>query len=144
MKLTESASSAGNLVLDSQELARLSLRRISETLRERLENLGWLGGFPLIVTAWEQPILASPSAQLWIPTPSDGTPIVEGIFDQTLLGATAAFGGAAPSALPFAWQQRAAREAVRIATLFQSVGYFGRCSFDSILVGHDGEDPALH
>lgn len=144
VKLPDSASSAGNLVFDSRTLRQSSLRLVGETLRERLADISWDGGFPLIVTAWEQPVLASPSAQLWIPVPDDGTPIVEGIFDQTIIGETAAFSGATPSALSPDWQNRAAIEAVKLGTLFQALGYFGRCSFDAILVGDDGKPEELH
>ena len=144
VKLPDSASSSGNLVFDSRTLRQSPLRKVGETLRERLASIGWGGGFPLIVTAWEQPVLASPSAQLWIPDPDDGPPIVEGIFDQTVTGETAAFSGATPSALPPLWQKRAATEAVKLATLFQALGYFGRCSFDSILVGQEGKPAELH
>ncbi len=144
VKLTSSASSAGNLILDSAEMARWSLRRIAVVVRERLESLGWPGTFPLVVTAWERPILASPSLQLWVPDPAEGTPIVEGIFDQTLTGAAAVFSGAAPSTLAADWQVHAAGEAVRLAALFQALGYFGRCSFDSVLVGDDEKRAELH
>jgi hypothetical protein len=144
VKLPSSASSAGNLILDSSEMARLDLRRTAEAVRGRLKAMGWSGAFPLLVTAWERPIFASPSLQLWVPKPADGTPIVEGIFDQATTGATAIFSGAAPSALAEAWQLRAAREAARLATLFQALGYFGRCSFDAVLVGDDEKSAELH
>lgn len=144
VKLPDSASSEGNLVFDSRALRQSPLRLVGETLRERLADIGWSGGFPLIVTAWEQPVLASPSAQLWIPAPDDGAPIVEGIFDQTIIGETAAFSGATPSALSPAWQNRAATEAVKLGTLFQALGYFGRCSFDAILIGNNGKPMELH
>ncbi len=144
VKLRDSASSTGNLVFDSAILRRLSLGQVCAMLRARLAELGWNERFPLVVTAWEGPVLASPSAQLWIPAPRDGGPVVEGVFDQTILGQTAAFGGAAPSALPPAWQARVATEAVKLGILLQTLGYFGRCSFDSILVGRDTERAELH
>jgi hypothetical protein len=144
VKLPDSASSTGNLVFDAGSLRQSSLRLIDERLRERLANINWRGGFPLIVTAWEQPVLASPSAQLWIPAAEDGGPIVEGLFDQTVVGETAAFSGATPSALPPNWQRRVATEAVKLGTLFQALGYFGRCSFDAIIIGDNGEPTELH
>ena len=97
-----------------------------------------------MVTAWEVPVLASPSAQLWIPAPDDGGPVVEGVFDQTVVGEVAAFGGVAPSALPPNWRNRVATEEVRLGTLLQVLGYFGRCSFDSILIGRDMMRAELH
>ncbi len=144
VKLPDSASSAGNIVLDSAELRRRSRKTIRDILRRILRGLGWSGGFPLLVTAWEQPIIASPSVQIWVPRRGAGIPIVEGIFDQTIVGKTAAFGGAEASALPREWQQRLADEAARLACLFQELGYFGRCSLDSILVGTDTSRAELH
>jgi hypothetical protein len=43
-----------------------------------------------------------------------------------------------------AWQERAAGEALQLATLFQGLGYFGRCSFDAVLIGRDERYTELH
>jgi hypothetical protein len=97
-----------------------------------------------MVTGWEQPIVASPSVQIWIPGRDEAAPVVEGVFDQQLSSTWGAFAGAVPSALPEAWQRRMAEEALRLAILFQALGYFGRCSFDAIVVGNGGADWQLH
>jgi hypothetical protein len=144
VKVADSASSVGNLVFDAAELSELTLRRLSEELRDRLAAVGWPGTFPLMVTAWERPVIASPSVQLWIPAADEGTPVVEGIFDQMVTGRQAAFAGAQPSTLPPALQQRAAIQAVRLASLFQALGYFGRCSFDAVVVGVEQATAQLH
>src|SRR5690606_38147370 len=44
---------------------------------------------------------------------------------------------AVPADMPEHVGIRIAREAVLLASLFQRLGYFGRCSFDTILVGPD-------
>ncbi len=134
IKLPDSASSAGNIVMSSDELRGRPLKAIRDDARRRLLQAGWRGGFPLLTSAWEQPVLASPSVQLWVPLPRDGDPVVEGIFDQILHGEAGAFAGAAPSDLPRAQQQHLAREAVCLGLLFQALGYFGRCSFDAIVL----------
>ncbi len=134
IKLPDSASSAGNIVMSSDELSGLPLKAVRDDARRRLLQAGWRGGFPLLTSAWEQPVLASPSVQLWIPLPYDGDPVVEGIFDQILHGEAGAFAGAAPSALPPAQQQDLVREAMCLGLLFQALGYFGRCSFDAIVL----------
>ncbi len=85
-----------------------------------------------------------PSVHLWVPTTSQGLPIVEGIFDQVTVGETAVFSGAEPSRVPARWQQRLAQEAAWLGLLFQRLGYYGRCSFDSILVGRNYERATLH
>ena len=86
----------------------------------------------------------SPSVHLWVPSLEEGLPIVEGIFDQRLQGEGEEFTGAAPTHLPEGWCERLARDAVRLARLFQELGYFGRCSFDAILIGDDLESAQLH
>jgi hypothetical protein len=144
VKLTGSASSAGNLVLDSADIESVSLAVLRMRLRRNLQRLGWRREFPLLVTAWEHPIIASPSVQLWIPRRGEAEVVVEGIFDQIVLGTARVFGGAAPTALPGRWQGLLADEASRLACLFQELGYFGRCSFDAIVVGGDLASAELH
>jgi hypothetical protein len=144
VKLTGSASSAGNIVLESEQLAGVSLGALRNRLHRLLQGVGWRGEFPLLVTAWEHPITASPSVQLWIPERGAGDIAVEGIFDQTVLGTARVFSGAAPTALPGRWQGLLAVEAAQLGCLFQELGYFGRCSFDAILVGETLTSADLH
>jgi len=144
IKIPDSASSAGNIILRSRDLRAMTLRHLRNTTASSLRSVGWQGGYPLMVTAWEEPILASPSAQVWIPDGRDGLPVVEGLFDQLVIGPAREFGGAAPSNLPEVWRHRLAQEAVRLAYVFQELGYFGRCSFDAIIVGEDLAAANLH
>lgn len=143
VKLTQSASSAGNIVLDAAGLERLSLAALRDRLVELLRRTGWKGAYPVMVTAWEQPVVASPSVQVWIPEgPAD--PVIEAIVDQAVIGIAGEFVGAQPTALPAPWRRRLADEAGRLCLLFQELGYFGRCSFDAILVGEDEARAELH
>src|SRR5947209_3300769 len=103
---------------------------------------GW--AFPLVAGAWDDPVVDSPSVQLWVPPAGEGLPVVEGVFSQVLKGARGTFVGAAPTWLPPEWQARLAGEAVRLAMLFQALGYVGRCSFDAVLAGHDLASAAVH
>lgn len=144
VKLVDSASSAGILVLEAQELEARSLRDIRDLVLTRLRRLGWRGSYPLLAVAWEQPVLASPSVHLWIPGHEQGGPVCEGIFDQRLIGPASEFAGAVPSALPSELQRRLGSEALRLAALFQQLGYFGRCSFDAIVVGEAPERALVH
>lgn len=144
VKLPDSASSKGNLVFDAASLAPQPLARLRRHLLERMRRAGWRDDFPVLVTAWEKPVLASPSVHLWIPEQGTGDPIVEAVFDQHLIGAGGEFAGAAPSTLPSAWQRRLGCEAALLGAVFQDLGYFGRCSFDAIVVGSDLERAGLH
>ncbi len=144
VKLTASASGEGNFVLRSADLQRLSREQLRRLLHRRLQASGWRGAYPVLVSAWEGPVAISPSVQMWIPDPEAGPPIVEGIFEQQLTGLIERFAGATPTGLSPEWQRRLAAEAVRLGCLLQELGYFGRCSFDAIIVGRDTADAALH
>ena len=144
IKVPASASSLGNVVLEAGKLSGLSLAALRDELYGLLRRTGWLGDFPLLVTAWEQPILASPSLQVWIPRPAEALPIIEGIFEQVLAGRSQAFVGAAPSELSSKVWLQLAEEGLQLAYLLQKLGYFGRCSFDAILVGDGGAETRAH
>lgn len=143
VKLPHSASGAGNLVLDAAELRRLSKPALGERLKGLLRAAGWPDRFPLLVSAWEAPVAASPSVHLWIPLAGTGAPIVEGVFDQ-IVEQGRIFAGAGPTALPRDRVAGLNREAMRLGMLFQELGYYGRCSFDAILVGNDAATAATH
>ncbi len=144
IKVPDSASSAGNIVLSAREVKGVSSERLRERLLSLLQRAGWRNGFPLMVTAWESPIVASPSVQLWIPKLNEHHVVIEGIFDQTITGTARVFAGAAPTNLSQTLQRRVAYESAMLGGLLQNLGYFGRCSFDAILVGRREASAQLH
>jgi hypothetical protein len=132
IKVPGGAGGAGNLIIEAGQVMGMPLRHLWQNLLDRLRGLGWRDRYPLLVAVWESPLVASPSVQLWIPHRTTGAPIVEGIFEQIV--EEGHFVGASSSTLPAASQQRIAQEAVYIACLFQELGYFGRCSLDTVLL----------
>jgi hypothetical protein len=143
IKVPDSAGALGNLVIESAGLRSLDVGRV----RERL--LALLGPrrsdrYPLLISVWDCPVLVSPSVQLWVPLRDEGTPTVQGIFDQTVRGIEGEFCGAEPSELPDPWRERMVREALQMACLFQELGYYGPCSLDAVLAGGDFDDAELH
>jgi hypothetical protein len=144
IKLPSSASSSGNVILDTKELGGLPLQDRKRALDTALRVTGWRGGYPLLVSTWESPVLASPSVQLWIPRVGEGDVVVEGIFEQALAGQSFEFCGATPTRLPRDLQQIMANDAAALGFLFQRLGYFGRCSLDSILVGESEAAAQIH
>jgi hypothetical protein len=144
VKMPDSAGGVGNVVLDSAVVGTLDHDRLLAHVWQQTGRAGRGWTFPLLVGAWDDPVVDSPSVQLWVPRRGDGLPVVEGVFSQVLKGARASFVGAAPTWLPIEWQQRLADESVRLAFLFQELGYFGRCSFDAVVVGADLDSAALH
>jgi len=135
IKIPDSAGAAGNLVFPSELIRQLPAEALSRRVLRLLARRGWSGGFPLLVGAWDCEVLASPSVQIWIPSRDDSLPVVEGVFDQTLAGEKGTFVGAMPCELPEPLRIRLAGEALQLASLFQRLGYFGRCSFDAVVAG---------
>ncbi len=88
--------------------------------------------------------MSSPSVQLWIPAITDGPPIIEGLFEQILEGEEGSFVGSVPAELPGRWQRRLGEDAMRLASALQLLGYFGRCSLDTLLVGQTFNSAVLH
>jgi hypothetical protein len=144
VKMPDSAGGVGNVVLDADVVTGLDHDRLLAHVWQQTGRAGRGWTFPLLVGAWDDPVVDSPSVQLWVPQRADGLPVVEGVFSQVLKGGRAAFVGAAPTWLPPQWQQRLADEAVRLALLFQELGYFGRCSFDAVIAGDDLDGAAVH
>ena len=143
VRLRSAAAGEGNLVIPKAALAESRPDALEAMLRQLFSALDWEDIFPLQVAVWETPVLASPSVQTWIPRPGRA-PVVEGLMEQWFEGTGSSFTGAVPSALPDAVQESLAREAALLATLFQELGYLGRCSFDAILVGDGPESAAIH
>ena len=144
VKVPDSAGSQGNIVLSSEDVLARAPEQLRDWLIRILGSLSWDGEFPLLVGVWDSPTLASPSVQIWIPARADGLPVIEGVFQQTVEGRQGMFVGAAPAELPQCWMDRLADEAMRIAVLLQAIGYYGRCSFDSVLAGRTLDGAELH
>ncbi|HSG94906.1 MAG TPA: hypothetical protein VLA28_05265, partial [Afifellaceae bacterium] len=70
--------------------------------------------------------------------------VVEGIFEQIVEGPTGEFAGAVPASPPENLTARLARDAFKLALVFQRLGYFGRCSFDGIIKGPSIDDGDVH
>ncbi len=144
VRLRSAAAGEGNLVIPRPAIAGARPDALEAMLGELFWVLDWDDIFPLQVAVWESPVLVSPSVQTWIPPAADGPPLVEAVLEQQFEGEGGTFCGVVPSTLPDPAQDRLAREAALLATLFQELGYFGRCSFDAILVDHEPASAAIH
>jgi hypothetical protein len=144
IKVPDSSGSAGNLTLGSSAIKHLSAASLSARLIEMLKELGWKDMYPLLVEIWDTTVHASPSVQVWIPDRRDGPPIVEGIFEQCVTGPKGEFIGSVPATIADHWIALVGNEALMLATLFQYLGYFGRCSFDAVIASSRSSPAALH
>jgi len=144
VKIPDSAGGLGIVCFAPHEFERTSLLAVKDQIKTVLHTLGWRGTFPLLIGLWEAPAVCSPSAQLWIPLPPCGSPILEGIFEQRLEGRQGIFVGCMPTKLPDRWQMQMAQEAIALATVLQGLGYYGRCSLDAIIIGPDLDHGRLH
>ncbi len=144
LKVPNSAGSAGNYVIYSKDTLGLSAFAVSIYLRARLRHLGWPERYPLAVEVWDENVLTSPSVQLWIPHQENGDPMVEGVFEQVIIGEEGAFFGAAEAKLPSSVDVELCAQAFKLGLLLQNLGYYGRCSFDAVLYGPDIEHSKIH
>ncbi len=144
IKVPDSAGSAGNLSLSAATIQSYSPAALGAHLASALNEIGWKELYPLLVEIWDSPALASPSVQTWIPDRRAGAPVLEGVFEQVLAGPKGTFIGSVPATFPVRWEGLIVEEALRLATLFQHLGYFGRCSFDAVIAGSDYADAELH
>jgi hypothetical protein len=143
LKLPDSMAAGGTMIIEADALRGRSLTDLREELRARFDGLTWDGASPLLVGSWETDVLSSPSAQLWIPPPADGPPIVEGIFEQRLHGDRAEFVGSHGADLPPDVLTMIGEPVLSLALLLQRLGYVGRCSLDMLLVGPTLDAAAL-
>jgi hypothetical protein len=144
VKVPDSAGSLGNVMIRSEAIAGKSLKQIRRSILDLLVERGWRGSYPLMVGVWDHPVIASPSVNVWIPRSEEGPPVIEGLFTQTLAGDDAEFIGAEPSNLPEALKHRIVWEATCLACYLQKLGYFGRCGFDTILIGDSFRNASVH
>ena len=144
VKVPDSAGSAGNVRASSAQLAGETITDVRNILMDRLHATGWHDRYPVLVGVWDDNVTCSPSVQLWIPRMDAGGPIAEGVFEQSVMGETAAFVGAARSSLPQSVQRKLVSEAQQIAAVLQNVGYYGRCSFDAVICGADKGQDKFH
>lgn len=140
IKVPDSAGGAGNLVLRSEEFLGLPIGQIRSRLKKRMHHFGWQGEQHLLVGCWESDVLCAPSAQIWIPPPGDGPPVVEGVFAQMIGGEEGYFLGSRPADLPEPIEREMVERSWLLTYLFQRLGYIGRCSFDCLLVGTEPEN----
>ena len=144
VKVPDSAGSAGNLRLDSDFVKQQSISDLRQFLLGRLHGMGWRDTYPLLVGVWDRNVICSPSAQLWLPLPSEGPPQLDGLFEQRVRTSKAMFVGAARSSLPDMVRTRIGSQALRIARVLQRLGYYGRCSLDAVLCQNASEPPTIH
>ncbi len=126
-----------------QYAARRSLQ-LRELLLGELPKLGYEVGDELVVSIWEDDVLAAPSMQYWIPPKGEGLPIFEGFYKQFISGRTGSFAGSAPCRLPGRLHELALSQTQVLVRIFQELGYVGRCSFDLLVVGQSLESANLH
>lgn len=144
IKVPDSAGSVGNIMVRAEHLSQRSLKGISQHIQNILIGRGWEKRYPLLVGVWEHPVLDSPSVNFWIPRTELGDPVLECVFSQILTGPVGEFSGATPSRLASALLQQLTYEATCLAKYLQFLGYFGRCSFDSIIIGQSPETATIH
>ncbi|NNJ74032.1 MAG: hypothetical protein HKP56_02635 [Anderseniella sp.] len=144
LKIPDSAGSVGNIAFDSNDLSGKNVADIRNELLDILQSRGWHERYPVLVGVWDCDVISSPSVQIWMPPASDGLPIVEGVFEQSVQGEAGTFIGARRAALSQQLHEQLVSEAMLFACLLQNLGYYGRCSFDAIISQTPGARRSLH
>ena len=144
VKVPDSAGSAGNFPIQSNAVRGLHATELKDHITALISPMVTERDYPLMVEVWDCNVTASPSVQFWIPLSGDELPVIEGVFEQVLLGDQGAFVGAAPSELNEKQDELLCREAMQLALLFQELGYFGRCSFDAVIARDENGNDKLH
>jgi hypothetical protein len=141
VKVPSSSGGRGIVTIDASSVGMSREPATVEWLHSVLSDGGWDGAYPLVVGQWEEPVVGSPSVQVWIPDPGAGAPLVEAIVDQVVVRGR--FVGASRSEIPERVQTRLALEGMELALLLQRLGYFGRCSFDAVLLGRTAGEASV-
>ena len=144
VKVPDSAGSAGNFPILSADIGGMSLKNLHLYLEELIADAAGPSPYPMMVQVWKRNVLTSPSIQLWIPLAEDGPPVIEGVFEQYLTGQAGRFSGAVPASLPDDWDFRLSRDSLILGHVLQALGYFGRCSFDTVISGENFRSADLH
>lgn len=143
VKLPSSAGSMGNLRWASQDLRELRAAALRDMLLDNLRTIGWRQEFPLLLSVWEDNVIASPSVQIWAPRQQQGDPVIEGTFVQYFSESSGGFAGAEAANLETPALACLHDEALQIAYVLQRIGYFGRLSLDAILLAQRSSIPAI-
>lgn len=129
LKMLRCASAMGNQMFEATDVIAAAPGAFLARVERFLADKEWVTGSPVLAVAWE-PARASPSAQTWIP--SQGAPVVDGVFEQLLEGENKVFLGSIPSRLGADVDARIRRASLMLTRGYQALGYMGRCSFDTI------------
>jgi hypothetical protein len=134
LKRPRSASAMGNKVFASDDLLEAGREEVRRRVRRFLESTNWPEGREVLLVRWIDATI-SPSTQCWVPPHGEGRPYVDGIYEQMLVGGEGVFAGSRPSPLPLRVHEKLAETSLALLTVYQRLGYVGRCSFDFVVTG---------
>ncbi len=138
LRHTSSATGIATTLYEAKNIQYWKGENLRKRVEEWLLEYGWMAeaSVPLQVSGWEERVLASPSAQLWLLPESHRVPIVEEILDQLFLqDDPKVFNGSRMSCLPVVVVQEVKRLAFLVGWTLKEMGYVGRCSFDFLVTG---------
>jgi len=139
LKTTRSASAMGNEVFESRELLEAGRSAVLERVRtfladKNLDERDSPDEGNVLAVRWLDAEV-SPSTQCWAPPEGEGHPYLDGFYEQLLVGGEGVFAGSRPSALPETLHRDLAETSLALLTVYQKLGYVGRCSFDFVVTG---------
>lgn len=140
VKIPNGVGGHGNFFVDSKDIVERSLFEVHEYLTNRFAAAGISTAGRMLVDVWETEVLKSGSVQTWLPPVTEGPPVIEGLFEQLIEGEQGHFEGCRQLAAPKALTSQIVDQSFLLTTVFQRLGYVGRCSFDFLIVGDSMND----
>ena len=133
-----------NVKMNSETIMSSTDDELGTLLTVVLKDHDWNNKYPLMVEVWDTEVLSNPSVQVWVPAKGTGSPIVEGIFDRSLLNATDGLVIAKPAEIPPHLEQIVIDEAIQLAVALQQLGYFGKLDIEGIISGSNITNSQLY
>ncbi len=133
-----------NVKMDSKKVMSCTDAELTSLVTGVLKDHDWDNKYPLMVEVWDTEMLSSPTVQVWVPVKGSGSPIVEGIYDRSLLSVSDRLVIAKPAAIPATNKETIVNEAIQLAYALQQLGYYGKLELEGVISGADFVNSHLH
>ncbi len=133
-----------NVKMDSQKVTSSTDAELTSLVTSVLKDHDWDNKYPLLVEVWDTEIFSSPTVQVWVPLKGTGSPIVEGIYDRSLLSVTDRLVIAQPADIPPPVKQVVITESIQLAYALQQLGYYSKLELEGVFSGTDSVKSHLH
>ena len=139
-KLRDSAGGGGNVVVEADRFRNRRLGEIRRLLVDLLAPLRWDGATPLLVSRWEDDVIRHSFATLDFASAARSAGGRRAVRTDRHRSCAGVFQGSTRADLPDSLANELTTRSWLLASVFQRLGYVGRCSFDALLIGSNQHD----